>query len=176
MLHSSRKLPALIHEPSITRRCIFSIHSHYSHEHFITLKVTVSRARLDRNHCRAAARQWYKRTDAFYPLREIYGWGWHRNQWHEQTRCRKRESFSSSSHNSQEELGDPSRDEDIGKQHQLVLIAFNWVLNKPQVNNASMVTTLPAWKRISLNTAWFFAALHNSASYTSLSVIPKSQI
>lgn len=57
MLHSSRKLPALMHEPSVTRRCIFSIHSHYSHEHFITLKVTVSRARLDRNHRRAAARQ-----------------------------------------------------------------------------------------------------------------------
>ena len=175
MFHSSRKLPALLHEPSITRRCIFSIHSHYSHEHFITLKVTISRARLDRNHCRAAAR-WYKRTDAFCSLREIYGWGWHRNQWHEHTRSRKRESFSSSSHNSQEKLGDPSRDEDIGKQHQLLLIAFNWVLNKPQVNNASMVTALPAWKRISLNTAWFFAAPHNSASYTPLSVIPKSQI
>lgn len=41
-------------------------------------------------------------------------------------------------------LGDPSRGEDIGKQHQLLLIAFNyWVLNKPQVNNASVVTTLP---------------------------------
>lgn len=55
-IHSENFLP-LMHEPSVTRRCIFSIHSHYSHEHFITLKVTVSRARLDRNHRRAAARQ-----------------------------------------------------------------------------------------------------------------------
>lgn len=148
MLHSSKYV--LFQCMSMNFEKVHLLHqSLFFLSQFILLKVTISRASLDKEVISEPQQDGdMEGQKPSVPSMRFMAGG---NAWIMKWRQKmpQERKFFFSSHNAWELLGDLSWDQYFHKQHQILLIAFNWVLNKPKVNNASLVTLLPAWKPIS---------------------------